>query len=161
MRILQAILLLVGTPLLLATLTGFAAATFGAVTLFRPDPDTHRTGAWGSYFGVMLFLILGGILGGIGGFVTAITVITQGNDKRWPLPTWIGIAAGFLACAIGQFIARNTETSGLWKDVFVDEWWGVPLSFAILGALGGYLGTLTAQLRPNAVRARQTSQQKW
>lgn len=145
LRFLQAILLLLGTPVLLAAVFGASAAFFGAL-VFRPDPGTHGTGAWGSYFGVMLFLVLGGLFGVIAGLIGAITLISSANDKHWPLAIWIGIAVGLATCAVGQFIASNTETAGLWKDVFVDEWWGVPISFVILGTLGGYLGVVTTQL---------------
>jgi hypothetical protein len=155
MRWLQAVLLLIGLPVLAAVVCGFGLAVFGAVVLFRPDPGTHGTGAWGSAFGPMLFLVLGAIGGGLGGAVGAMIHISRAEGTTWPRSTWLGIAVGFVLCALGQFVARQMESSGLWHDLFVGSGWGALVSFIVLGSLGGFLGSAIALAVPKRSVSRQ------
>lgn len=164
LRYFQYLLLLIGPPILWALIVGFGMAVLGDVIVFRPPPGTHGTGAWGSAYGVILFLFLGGIFGLIGGLVQAITQIVQSDGQTWKLPTWLGIAAGVCLCIILQFNAITSDSSGLFKDLFVDISWGAAALIVAMGTLGGWTGKLIsiayillsrgAQKKPHSQRNR-------
>lgn len=142
MRILQAILLCICMPILGATLGAVGLGLLGAFVVFRPDPATDGTGAWGSAIGAMLFFLLGGIIGAISGLVAAIYQLQNESNRLWSRTTWVGIACGSALCALFQFMARNSETDGLWKSIFVETWWGALAAFVMFGATGGFLGCM-------------------
>lgn len=134
---------------------GFSAAIFGELVTFRRDPGTHGTAAWGSAFGVLLFLALGSLIGAMAGLVTAISQISQRNERSWPRIIWVGIGIGILVCAIVHFSVANSETYGLLHEIFVNNWWATPIAYIFFGALGGYgcamvamFGTHSKQTKP-------------
>ena len=147
MRILHAILLLLGTPLILLVVCGFSAALFGEMVVFRRDPGTHGTGAWGSAYGILLFLALGGIAGAIIGLITAIGLISQSENKPWPRAIWIGIGIGLLVCTQVHVFSLNPNSDGILYEIFVNDVWAIPFAYVFYGAIGGYVGAAVALFR--------------